>query len=230
MTLPVQRTQRSWRRTLTAALCLMGLCFAASGCNYIVLLGYLIGGPPSIEPDFDAMTKKSLTEKEVIVAVACYAPKEVLYDHANIDKEVARMVSYRLRDHKITVRHPDVVLKWLDENPDYDQPEEIGEGVQVTHLIYIDLTSFSLFENGSSELYRGRSEGMVTVFEIDKENGGGEPIYNKEIISVFPLAVPRSSYEVSKQGFMAQYLTRLSEEIGRLFYEYYNGDDMSDAA
>ena len=24
------------------------------GCNQLMLLGYLIGGPPSIEPDFDA--------------------------------------------------------------------------------------------------------------------------------------------------------------------------------
>lgn len=230
MTKPTQQPRRTWRQPLTALLCLIGLCFVTSGCNYIVLLGYLIGGPPSIEPDFDAMTKKSLTEKDIVVAVACYAPKEVLYDNSHIDRDVARMVSQRLRDHKITVRHPDVVLKWIDENPDYDQPEEIGEGVQVTHLIYIDLTSFSLYEKGSSELYRGRSEGMVTVFEIDKENGGGDPIYNKEIISVFPLAVPRSTYEVSKQGFTAQYLARLSEEIGRLFYEYYNGDDISDAA
>lgn len=226
----VIHSRRGWLRTLTSWLCILCLCVTTSGCNYIVLLGYLIGGPPSIEPDFDAMTKKSLTDKDIVVAVACYAPKDVLYDFSHIDRDLTRMVSQRLRDHKITVRHPDVVFKWIDENPDYDQPVEIGVALQVTHLIYIDLTNFTLYEKGSHELYRGRSEGMVTVFEIDKDSEDGEPIYTKELLSVFPLAVPRSSYEVSKQVFLGQYLARLSEEVGRLFYEHYNGDDISDAA
>ncbi len=217
-------------RWLAGLLTALALTVGISGCNYVVLLGYLIGGPPSIEPDFDALTGKSMTDKKVVVAVACFAPKEVRYDFSNVDREVARFVSHRLHSHKIKVIQPDVVQQWIDENHDYDEPEEIGAGVGATHLVYIDLTQFTIFEENSQDLYRGRSESFVTVYEIDKETGAGEQIYSKELISRFPLAVPRSAQEVSRPAFLMQYLTRLSEEIGRLFYEHYNGDDMSDAA
>lgn len=214
------------RRSMLAIGLLSSLfCAALSGCNYIVALGYLIGGPPSIEPDYETMTSKSLTDKGVVVAVVCYAPKEVLYDFSRIDREVARLVSYRLHDHKVKVIQPDVVFKWLDENPDYDEAEELGKGVGATHVVAIDIASFSIYEENTHELYRGRSEGMVTVYEVDKEGD----VYSKELQSRFPLAVPRSTYDISRQAFLTQYLYRMSEEIGRLFYEHYNGDDISDA-
>ena len=216
-------------RLLAMLLAAVLVCVSATGCNYIVLLGYLIGGPPSIEPDYDAMTDKSMTDKDVVVAVACFAPKDVLYDYAGIDKELARFLAQRFFAHKMKVIQPDVVQQWIDENPDYDEPEEIGKGVGATHLIYVDLTNFTLYEKNSHQLYRGRSEGMISVYEINKDGEGGEQVYNKELISIFPLAVPRSTQDIGRQAFLAEYLTRLSEEIGRLFYEHYSGDDMSDA-
>lgn len=217
-------------RWLSGMLVALLLTVGISGCNYVVLLGYLIGGPPSIEPDYDALSGKSMTDKGVVVAVACFAPKEVLYDFSRIDRELARFVSMRLHQHEIKVIQPDVIQQWIDENKDYDEPEEIGLGVGATHLIYIDLTQFTIYEENSQDLYRGRSEAFVTVYELDKKEGTGEQVYSKEMISRFPLAVPRSAQEVSRPAFLMQYLTRLSEEIGRLFYEHYTGDDISDAA
>lgn len=201
---------------------------AISGCNYLILLGYLIGGPPSIAPDYDEMTGHSFTNPGVVVAVACYSPKEVLYNFAHVDREVAKYVSYRLHQHNIQTINPDRVQQWLDRNPDWDEADEIGEGVGATHVVYIDLTSFTLFEENSHELYRGRSDGIVTVYELD-EDGEGEPVYSKDIVSRYPLAAPRDTSDVSRPQFQMQYLSRLSEEIGRLFYEHYNGDDMTDA-
>ncbi len=43
-----------------------------------MILGYLIGGPPSIEPDFDKETGISLQGKDKTVAVVCFAPRELL--------------------------------------------------------------------------------------------------------------------------------------------------------
>jgi hypothetical protein len=204
------------KRILTTCLLLALVCTNA-GCNYIVLLGYLIGGPPSIEPDYDAMTSESLTNPGIVVAVACFAPKEVQYSFAHVDRDIAVAVARRLHNHKVKVITPDLVQEWIDEHPDWDEPDEIGKAVGATHVVYIDLTSFTLYEENSHELYRGRSE------------GDGEQTYSKELISRYPLAAPRDSSDISRAQFQLQYLARISEEIGRLFYEHYNGDDMSDA-
>ena len=78
------RAGRRWRLGLPAlALAAVSL----SGCNYFIALGYLIGGPPSVEPDFDAQTAKSFTDKGVTVAVVCYAPTELKWDFDEIDYE-----------------------------------------------------------------------------------------------------------------------------------------------
>jgi hypothetical protein len=215
-------------RPFLVLLLAFSLLTTTSGCNYIVLLGYLIGGPPSIEPDFDAVTTESLTEKDVVVAVFCDAPKEILYDFNKIDREVGKLVGYQLHNHKIKTIRPDIVRDWIDRNPDWDEPEEIGVGVGATHIIYIELSNYSIYEENSHELYRGRTEGMVTVYKLDEE-GEAENIYDKELNSLWPLEAPRSTSDISRASFQTFYLTRLSDEIGRLFYEYYNGDDVAHA-
>lgn len=218
------RVRRSWS-------CWMVLLLAAvamPGCNYVVLAGYLIGGPPSIEPHFDATMKKSMTDKDVTVAVVCYALPELKWDFDQVDREVSKYVARRLVQHKIKVIRPDSVQEWLDTHDDWDRPEEIGAHFGTTYVVYIDLHKYSLYEENSANLYRGRSEALVSVFEMD-EDDEGEKIYSKEIVSRYPLSVPRSTSEITYGRFKKQYLSRLSEEIGRLFYEHYNGDDMADA-
>ncbi|WP_298866458.1 hypothetical protein [uncultured Gimesia sp.] len=200
------------------------LCTTMSGCNYFILLGYLIGGPPSIEPDFDAQTQKSMTDKDITVAIVCYAPLELQYNFDGIHNDLARYTTFRLHEHNVKVINPDRIRAWLDENPDWDKPEEIGEAFDVSYVIHIELHEYSLYEENSSDLYRGRAEGMVTVYEMD-EDGEGEKLYSKEITSFYPLRAPRATSEVTFSKFKKEYLSRLSDEIGRLFYEYYKGDD-----
>ncbi|MFP6768997.1 MAG: hypothetical protein VB859_12550, partial [Planctomycetaceae bacterium] len=68
------RSRRLFRisvHTTAAALVILSL----TGClKQLLFLGLLIHGPPSIEPDFDSRTGKSMTAKDVKVAVICEAP------------------------------------------------------------------------------------------------------------------------------------------------------------
>lgn len=208
-------------RLMLAAL----LCLPLSGCSYILFLGYLIGGPPSIEPDFDRETKECMTDKGVTVAVICFAPKEVKYSFEDIDHELAKYVTFRLHEHKISVVNPDRVRAWIEANKDWDRPEEIGEAFKTTYVVYIDLNEFSLYEEGSASLYRGRAEAIVSVWKMD-DSGSAEKIYSSERISKFPTHQPVASSESTYSNFKARYLSRLSEEVGRLFYEYYLIDDI----
>lgn len=216
------QNSRAWLCCLLLSCSLLSL----TGCNYIILAGYLIGGPPSIEPDFDAETGKSFTGKGKKVAILCYAPDKVKWDFDKIDKELCRYVSYRLKDHKVKVIDPDAVNAWIDQNPDWDKPEELGEAAQADYVVFIELEEFSLYEENSSNLYRGRTKGMVSVYEM--EEGTGEVIYTKDLDSKYPIHTPVATSEKSFYDFKTLYMTRLSEEVGRLFYEHYAGDDIPD--
>ncbi len=211
-------------RVFLAGMVALGAMIALPGCAQFVLLGYLLGGPPSIEPGFDAETGLSLTGKDTRVAVVCYAPTELKFEYPKIDAEIASALSFRLSEHHINVVHPDYVRAWMDEHADWERPEEIGEALNATHVIDIELTDFSLYEENSHTLYRGRAEVYVSVIEMDENGSSGEELFATEIDSLFPTLTPRSTEEISFLQFKREYLSRLSEELGWLFYERYNGD------
>jgi len=196
---------------------------AGSGCAQFVLLSYLIGGPPSIEPDFDAETGLSLSKSDVKVAIVCYAPTEVKWNFPAIDDEVAAQVSYRLFEHKIKIVEPDYVRAWIDGHPDWDLASEIGDYFHADYVVEIELESFNLYENGNStSLFRGRTVGMVHVTDMSTK----ERIFAKDLDFSFPTRVPRSAYDQSLSSFKREYLSRLSEKIGFMFYESYAGDQI----
>jgi len=203
------------------------LSVLGSGCNAVVLAGLLIAGPPTVEPDFDKMTKKSLRDQGVKVAVVCFAPDEVRLNFIDVDKDIAKYVAHRLNANHITTVNPDRIQEWIDKHEDWDRPEEIGEATKATHIILVDVHKYNLFEENSHELYKGRSEVLISVFEMQKD-GGTEKVYTKEISCQYPLETPRETSEISYDRFRREYLGRLSEEIGRLFYSHADGDDIGD--
>ncbi len=216
---------QTWSSALRALCLAAAVCLPLTGCSYVLFLGYLIGGPPSVEPDFEAETRASMTDKDVTVAVICFAPNSVKYSFEDIDHELAKYVSFRLHEHKISVISPDRVRAWVDAHKHWDRPEEIGEAFDTTYVIYIDLNEFSLYEDGSATLYRGRSEAICSVWKMEAD-GSAEKIFSKEKISKFPTHQPISASEETYSNFKARYLSRLSEEVGRLFYEYFIIDDI----
>jgi hypothetical protein len=203
------------------------LCASSSGCSYIMIFGYLIGGPPSVEPLFDKETKECMTDKDVRVCVVCFAPNEIKYNFESIDYELAQYVAFQLHAHKIKVVPPDLVKGWLEENKEWDKPEEIGAHFKTTYVIYIDLNEFTLYEEGSANLYRGRAESIVNVWKMDEDGQHAEKIFSTEKTSKYPMHQPVSSSDKTYLTFKGEYLTRLSEEIGRFFYEYYTADEIA---
>jgi hypothetical protein len=219
-------------RLAVLKLTLLGSLFLLSGCKYVVMLGYLIGGPPSIEPDFTSQlgTKKDMKNHGVTVAVVCTSPDRLKWDYDELDHVVAEAIALQMGEHHISVIYPNQVRAWLDNNSDWTSPKEIGEAFGTTYVIHIDILEYSLYERNSSTLYRGTTECEINVWEMASDGSGdGEKIYSKQLSTIYPLRVPRSSQETTLERFKKEYLYRLSYEIGRHFFEYHVGDDISDA-
>jgi hypothetical protein len=211
--------RRKWLWLLGACLSLL----LTAGCQQFVILSYLIGGPPSIEPDFNKETGLSLKGKENTVAVVCFAPREMLLEFPNIDDEIAAQVAFRLGENKITIVKPDYVRAWIDAHPKWELAEEIGREFKANYVVEVELSTFSLYEGTSTTLFRGRTEADVHVTEVD-DSGHGDRIFSKELDFHFPVRVPRSSTEGELLPFKREYISRLSDKIGWMFYESYNGD------
>jgi hypothetical protein len=206
------------------------LAFSQAGCNVVLLVGYLLGGPPSIEPDFHKQTGQKLDGRNTTVLVLCYAPTELKWDNDAIDYEVAKHLAMRFNLNKINVIDPDRVHAWLDKNNDWQKATEVGADFKVDYIVHVDLKDYSLFEEHSSDLYRGRADALVTVFKMDEDKKDGKVIYSRELTSRFPTSGPVSVYSHSYGNFKKLYLSTLSNQIGVLFYESFAGDEIPNTA
>ncbi|WP_417851556.1 hypothetical protein [Thalassoglobus sp.] len=213
------RFSNRFRVLLTALLVSVSL----SGCQQFVIISYLLHGPPTIEPDFDAETGESMSNPGVTVAVVCYAPTKLKWKFPQLDEQVATHLAFRLGQNHITMIHPDYVKAWLDEHPDWEKASEIGKAFKADYVIEVELADFTLHEGSSTTLFRGRTEAYVNVIKVDEE-GYGDRIFTKEIDFAYPTRVPRTSSDVSLGEFQKEYLSMLSERIGWLFYERFHGD------
>jgi hypothetical protein len=218
------RTPFCRRLPLLAAVLLLAI--SQSGCNAVLLLGYFLGGPPMIEPDFHIQTAQKLQGKNKTTLVMCYAPTELKWDNDAVDYELAKHVAYRLNENDVHVIDPDRVHAWLDKNKDWHKAAEVGAEFKVDYIVHIDLKDYSLFEEHSADLYRGRADAMVTVIKMDEDKKDGNVIYSKEIVSRFPTRAPVSVYAQSYDQFKKLYLSTLAQEVGKLFYETENGGDI----
>jgi hypothetical protein len=223
---------RERRRRLLCLLCLLAAALPQAGCNAVLSLGYIFGGPPMREPDFEKRTpKESVKGKDKKVLVFAYAPTKLKWDNEAVDYELAKYVAVRLMMNKITVIDPDRVHAWLDKNTDWNKATEVGAAFHVDYVIHIDIKDYSLFEeNSKNELYRGRADALVTVHKMDENGKDGTAIYVKDIVSRFPTKAPVHKSQKSYAEFKKLYLSALSDEIGRLFYPAEPGAEIPNTA
>lgn len=204
------------------------LVLLATGIGLILCRGRLpsppllsIGGAPRFEPDFSTQTGQKLEGKDKTVLVMCYAPTELKWDNDKVDYELAKHVAHRLNLNKIKVIDPDRVHAWLDKNKDWHKTVEVGAEFKVDYIVHVDLKEYSLFEEHSSDLYRGRADVVVSVYKMDDDKSDGNLIYSKDLISRFPSNTPVDAYSCSYDNFKKAYQSKLSREIGMLFYEHF---------
>jgi len=199
---------------------------AQSGCQPFMLLGYLLGGPPSTDPDFHQKTKQTLEGKNKVTLVYCYAPKELKWDHDSLDFDLAKHVAYQLNGKKIKVVDPDRVYAWLDKHDRWRKTSEIGAAFKVDYIVHIDIKDYSLNEAGVNNLYRGRADCIVNVVKMDENKRDGTVIYTTPIKSNFPKNGPVDQSAMPFNDFKKRYLSALSYEIGKLFFSTETGDDI----
>jgi hypothetical protein len=224
------RRLRSTGSRLLPLVAVAGLLLLQSGCNLVMLVSYLIHGPPTVEPDFHKRTGLWLSETGKTTGIICYAPKALKWDNESVDSEVARAVAIQFNRHKIRVFNPDLVDTWVDQNPNYDKVTELGTAYKLDYVVHIDIKDYSLFAPNSSDLYQGRCDAVINVFKMNEDKTDGELIYTTEIRSRFPSRSEKSVYEISHEDFRNYYLQALSDEIGRKFYETYTMDDIGNSA
>ena len=218
---PTIRRRCVRRLTVISALALIGSLLP--GCAQFVLIGLLLGGPPHIEPDFDREVGESLVGTSKKVVVICYADPQIKLKYSKIDTEIATYISRLMQVNRIDVVEPDYVRAWIDEHPNWETADEIGEALKAEYVVEIELVNFDLYEPHSATLFRGRTTAYLNVYHVT-EGTKSSRVFTRDVNFMFPTKVPRSTYDQTEISFKREFLSRLAEEVGFMFYPSYNGD------
>lgn len=204
---------------LAAMLLVLALALVPlAGCSMLAAVQYIIHGEPTVPAQFANL-------KDHKVAVVCYAPAEIRYSFDAVDLDVAKRLSGLLQQNidKIDVVEPDLVASWLDKHGNWSEVTEIGKAFDADYVVFADIQQFSLYEENSPNMYRGRAYVDLRVYDVKDD---GEVVYESDVESQFPLGRPVPVSEQRERSFRREYVARLADEIGRNFYPYVAGEDV----
>lgn len=206
---------------------LVGMFATFSGCSLFVMAGKMIFGDPLIVCDFTSQTHVNLQKEHKKVLVICSSPEAVKLHWPSLDYDILEKVSQNLNSRGIEVVNLDDVAHWIDDNGgEFDHPSELAEEFDADYIVHIELNEFRYLEEHSRDLYRGRANGNMMVYEVVRTTQGGEKraraqqVFVQEFNSEYPSLQPIPSEQITDKSFRQKYLEEVSRELSRKLYNY----------
>ena len=209
---------------LSLALCALAL----GGCSLGVMAGKMFKGEPLRQAEFLSMTGTDLGKGKHRIAIVCSTPSSVESDLSSLNLDLIDGVTRRLKVHGVDVVDPDQVAKWIDDNGGVvTDPAAMANAFDTEFIAWIDIDSFSLKEDETSKLLRGRTNGFVRVYQVQEVGNSKVALsaFNSEFTSIFPSHQPISDLSRSKLSFQKEYIDRLCSELAIKFYDHRPGEN-----
>jgi hypothetical protein len=205
------------------------LCGLAAGCSLGVMMGKMLTGDPMVTSQFQQMTGQNLSKGKHKIVVVCRTPDSVSRDQSTLAIDLVDGITRRMRVHGIDVVDPDDVATWVDDNGGPpDSAQEIAAAFDVDYIAWIDVEQYSLLEESSPDLLRGRASGLVRAFQVQEIGGDRSALaaFTTEFSIEFPPLQPISQTTRSKLSFQKEFMDRICEQLSSRFYDHRPGLDL----
>jgi len=123
-----------------------------------------------------------------------YASTEVLFSDPRLPLEISRdlinEIAKRLGPKRVKIFiNPVEVQRWQEANLEWPNISlvEMGKGFNADTVLYVELERYSLMEENSANLYRGRVRARIKVVQPAAPHN---PVYETVVETVFPERAP----------------------------------------
>lgn len=246
--------KRMTRRTYVA-LCLTTL---SSGCvNTLVMFGKTFLGDPTHPSGFEQATGVSLKDDEKSVLLICSATSSVNHEFGEVPIFLEEELMRRLKRRDISVVDQTQAIRIIEDRGGQFDATAIAKGVDgVDYIVHIKLDYFSYMEHESPNLYRGRSGGIITAYEVrggDSEDEDGKErktrdkdkdseasaedsgprfalqVYTQEFRTEYPTTHPIPVDDnMPKSVFIRRAMEHLATSLGATFYDVTSSELITD--
>lgn len=200
---------------------------AGWGSNLILLLAYLIGGPPVIEPDFQKKTGKSL--ENVSIAVRCVPAEGVKLDDKSICDRIAKWLAIRLTQKNLRVADSDAVAGWVKRHAEERGVIGLAAAVEADFVIVVEVNEFTLHHAEKKQDFQGLFQGSISVHEIAKNSKGkrvaARAIYNCDRTGRYPIEAPLPGNMHTEKDFEKKFVLEVSGDLQAIFCPRYADED-----
>jgi hypothetical protein len=194
-------------------------CLLNSGCNPFTLIYFLfLLPPPKVEAAYAGLEKQK-------VVVMSHVGRGVQFDFMGLDNDLSRGITRELRENVDVIQLVELneVRQWRDEHTDYELVD-VGRHFTATRVVYIEVERFTLYEQQSSQLFRGAAKIRIQVADMEKD---GEIVFDQLLEPLFPGARPIAASDMSSDKFRSLFVKYLTRQIAHHFFEYRPDEDFT---
>jgi len=157
------------------------------------------------------------------LVIVPYAGTDVLFTYPmapiEIGQALVNEIGQHFSDRVKTIVHPVRVVRWQESTLDWPNMSlvEIGEHFQADTVLYVELERYTMVEERSANLFRGRARARVQVVKVEDEHN---PVYETVVETVVPEDRPVSVLGTSER--MIRQATNLvfAREVVWKFYDH----------
>jgi hypothetical protein len=202
------------RRAVILAIC--ALVAGGAGCGN--LFSWMVA------PRHPMQTVKAeyALEAERLVIVP-YVGTDILLAEATVPLEVSRdivnEIGLHVRGRVRTLVHPVAVIQWQESNlewPNMSLPE-IAKAFQCDTVLYVEVERYSVYEERSANLFRGRIRARIQVAKADAAQN---PVFETTVETTFPEDRPVGVLETSERQIRAGTTLMFARAVVRKFYDH----------
>jgi len=128
---------------------------------------------------------------------------------------------------KLNVARADDVINALESSGgEFDRDALAATLPDVDYIVHIDVERCTQTEDASPDMYRGRANGLIFVYEVDRSSeSSASPrvlqVFYQEFHTEYPSAQPIMADQMSARMFQSQFVDDLAITLSRTFYDIY---------
>lgn len=198
------------------------LCAGASGCAALGYAAAMLPKPP-IKAAYAGLAGQS-------VGVMVWVDRSIRIDYPAIQLDVANAIQIKLMaaqaDDKDELKgaifpvEPRSIVRYQADHPETDAMPviEVAPAMNVSRLIYVEITDFQTRPEASLELFRGEVRGSIKVVSVD-EQGRTKLVYQENEMRVTfpkkspPEGVPSATDERIYVGTLEDFTTEVAQRF-----------------
>jgi hypothetical protein len=192
-----RQMRNSWKNLILMGALALATLAGAGGCQW--LTAYIFADR---HPKETIKAEYSLASERLVIIP--YASTDVLFSDPGLPMELSRdliiQISNRLGPEKVKAFiNPAEVQRWQEANLEWPNISlvEMGQAFKADTVLYVELERYSLMEEHSANLYRGRVRARIQIVQPAAPHN---PVYDTVVETVFPANAPVGVTSASEQS------------------------------